>query len=87
MSLSDIAISVRNLSKAYTIAHNEVRHTTMAEAVMHRLRHPLHQPRHERFWALRDLSLDIKLGSVVGVIGRNGLTNDHAVILLHLITK
>lgn len=72
MSSGDIAISVRNLSKAYVIAHNAPKHTTLAEAMMHRLRRPLARPTHETFWALRDLSFDINKGEVVGVIGRNG---------------
>ena len=34
MSSSDIAISVRGLSKSYTIAHNEVNHSTLAETML-----------------------------------------------------
>jgi lipopolysaccharide transport system ATP-binding protein len=52
-SNSDIAISVRGLSKAYTIAHNAERHTTAAEALVHRLRHPFQRQEKETFWALK----------------------------------
>src|SRR2546430_2289700 len=37
MSQSDISISVRGLSKSYTIAHNQVRHSTFTEAMLQRL--------------------------------------------------
>ena len=87
MGSGDIAISVRNLSKSYTIAHNATRHTTMAEAMMHRVRHPLARPQQETFWALRDLSFDIKQGSVVGVVGRNGAGKSTLLKILSRITE
>src|SRR5258708_9046245 len=36
------------------------------------LTHNPGSPRHEEFWALRDISLEIEQGEVVGIIGRNG---------------
>src|SRR6185436_10521874 len=30
------------------------------------------KPRHRSFWALRDISFDVRRGQVLGVIGRNG---------------
>jgi lipopolysaccharide transport system ATP-binding protein len=87
MSHGDIAISVRNLSKAYVIAHNAAKHTTLAEAMMHRLRRPLERPTRETFWALRDLSLEIKKGEVVGVIGRNGAGKSTFLKVLSRITE
>lgn len=30
------------------------------------------KPRHKEFWALRDISFEVKKGEVVGIIGRNG---------------
>ena len=41
---SDVAISVRGLSKSYTIRHNQEHHTTFGEAMVHRLKHPLQRP-------------------------------------------
>lgn len=66
------AISVRNLSKSYTISHNDASHTTAAEALVHKLKHPFERPETETFWALKDVSFDIRQGDVVGIIGRNG---------------
>lgn len=87
MSSGDIAISVRNLSKSYTIAHNAAKHTTMAEAMMHRIRHPMDRAQQETFWALRELSFDIKQGSVVGVVGRNGAGKSTLLKILSRITE
>ena len=87
MSSSDSAISVHNLSKAYTIAHNATTHTTLAEAMMHRLRRPLERVQHETFWALRDVSIEIKKGEVVGVIGRNGAGKSTFLKILSRITE
>ena len=86
MSSSDVAVSVRGLSKAYTIAHNAAKHTTAGEALMHRLKHPLEKAEKETFWALKDVDFDIKKGDVVGIIGRNGAGKSTLLKILSRIT-
>ena len=68
----DVAVSVRGLSKSYSIARNAVNHTSAGEAIMHRLRHPFERVERDTFWALNDVNFDIQKGDVVGIIGRNG---------------
>ena len=87
MSASDIAVSVRGLSKSYTIAHNAQQHTTAAEALVSKLRHPFQKPDKETFWALRDVEFDIKKGDVVGIIGRNGAGKSTLLKILSRITE
>jgi len=83
---SETMISVRGLSKSYTIAHASQRATTLAEAVVHRLRHPLRRAERETFWAVKDVAFDVKRGDVVGVIGRNGAGKSTLFKLLSRIT-
>ena len=87
MSSSDLAIAVRGVSKSYTIAHNAPNHTTAAEALIHRLRHPLERPVKETFWALKEIDFEVKKGEVVGVIGRNGAGKSTLLKLLSRITE
>ena len=83
----DLAVSVRGLSKSYAIAHQRPSHTTLAEAILHRLRHPLQSVRAETFWALEKVSFDIKRGEVVGIIGRNGAGKSTLLKILSRITE
>jgi lipopolysaccharide transport system ATP-binding protein len=79
-------ISARTLSKAYTISHASDRATTLAEAIVRGVRHPFRRMDRETFWAVKDVSFDVKRGDVVGVIGRNGAGKSTLFKLLSRIT-
>src|SRR5579872_4932048 len=83
---SDTMISVRGLSKAYTIAQSGQRATTLAEAIVQRVRHPFRRVERETFWAVKDVTFEVKRGDVVGVIGRNGAGKSTLFKLLSRIT-
>src|SRR5438132_2994944 len=79
--MSDVAISVENLSKAFKIAHEgnaRGGYRTLRDDLIGLPRRLLMRlgrsgpPRSETFWALNDVSFEVKRGEVAGVIGRNG---------------
>ncbi len=73
MSSKDIAIRVSNFSKCYAIYDNP--RDRLKQFVMPRLRRLLGRPPksyYREFWALRDVSFEVKKGETVGIIGRNG---------------
>lgn len=70
---SEIAIKVENLSKCYQIYDQP--HDRLKQSIYPRLqRLGGKQPKQyfREFWALKDVSFEIKKGETVGIIGRNG---------------
>ncbi|MBP2547680.1 lipopolysaccharide transport system ATP-binding protein [Neorhizobium galegae] len=68
-----MAIKVENVSKCYQIY--DTPRARLKQFVLPRLRHAigLSRPQYFReFWALRDVSFEVKKGETVGIIGRNG---------------
>jgi lipopolysaccharide transport system ATP-binding protein len=73
MFSNDIAISVKNLSKCYEVYATP--RDRLKQFVLPRLQWLMgQQPRQyfDEFWALNDVSFEIRKGETVGVIGRNG---------------
>ena len=63
--MHDIAISVKNLTKVYHLYDNPK--DRLKEAL-----NPFGKKYHHDFYALKDVSFEIKKGETVGIIGKNG---------------
>lgn len=70
---SDIAIKVEHLTKCFHIY--ETPRDRLKQFVLPKLQQKLGRPvrnYYREFWALRDISFEIKKGETVGIVGRNG---------------
>lgn len=70
---SDIAIKVENLSKCYQIY--DTPRDRLRQMILPRLQRAVGAPSKQyfrEFWALKDVSFEVKRGETVGIIGRNG---------------
>lgn len=70
---SEIAIKVEGLSKCYQIY--DTPRDRLKQFFLPRLQHMLglkNKQYYQEFWALKDVSFEVKKGETVGIVGRNG---------------
>ena len=90
--MSEVAIRVAGLSKKFHIGEKQS-HRPLRESIAAGLRACLPGSRRKNqddpscFWALNDLSFEVKQGEVLGVIGRNGAGKSTLLKILSRITE
>lgn len=70
MRSDDIALSVENVSKRFLVA--QARPWRASEALLHPVSFTREVLFGEPFWALHDISLTVRAGEFLGIIGQNG---------------
>jgi lipopolysaccharide transport system ATP-binding protein len=89
--MSNFALQVENLSKLYHIGMQE-QHDTLRDSIVSVFKRAKQRKAEtadgkDTIWALKDISIDVKQGEAIGIIGRNGAGKSTLLKILSQITE
>lgn len=79
-------ITVENISKRYFLGGTRS-HSTLRDLITDVFKSPLRNKDTSEFWALKDISFNLKQGDTLGIIGKNGAGKSTLLKILSRITK
>ncbi len=90
--MADVAIETHQLGKRYTLGVRSAGYGTLREALVEAAKRPFSRAggkrqKGDQLWALKDLSLTVRSGEVVGLIGHNGAGKSTLLKILSRITE
>src|SRR3989338_4271235 len=97
MNSTKPAIEIKNIGKKYNIKHQGGGYVTLREVIMETVKSPIKslkskikqvigKDQKEEFWALDNVSFNVKRGEIIGIIGPNGAGKSTLLKVLSQIT-